>query len=155
MKFAMGTDEEQAWKFNMRDIFICLKFRNLGTVRNLEVISRDHCVWEFLRRVNYVQTEFSDLCICYYASFASLCIHNLASQVKVNLSLHFNWAPRCESICGEWKYSSTHSLISALGGGEWSNSCTGFFTPRERAPVTYWIGDWVDPRAILDTVVKR
>jgi hypothetical protein len=27
--------------------------------------------------------------------------------------------------------------------------------PRERAPSTHWIGGWVSPRAILDTVVKR
>jgi hypothetical protein len=25
----------------------------------------------------------------------------------------------------------------------------------ERAPDTHWIGDWVGPRAVLDTVVKR
>jgi hypothetical protein len=27
--------------------------------------------------------------------------------------------------------------------------------PRERAPRTYWIGGWVDPRASLDDVEKR
>jgi hypothetical protein len=42
-------------------------------------------------------------------------------------------------------YSSTHSLTSALHGGEWSASRTGCFTPRERAPGTHWIG-WVGPR---------
>jgi hypothetical protein len=31
-------------------------------------------------------------------------------------------------------YSSTHSLTSALDGGEWSASRPGRFTPRERAP---------------------
>jgi hypothetical protein len=31
----------------------------------------------------------------------------------------------------------------------------GHFTPKERAPSTHWIGGWVDPRAGLDTVVKR
>jgi hypothetical protein len=36
-------------------------------------------------------------------------------------------------------YSSTHSLISALDGGEWSASRPGRFTPRERAPGTHWI----------------
>jgi hypothetical protein len=30
-----------------------------------------------------------------------------------------------------WKYSSTHSLTSALDGGEWSASLPGRFTPRE------------------------
>jgi hypothetical protein len=47
------------------------------------------------------------------------------------------------------------SLTVALGGGEWSTSRPGHFTPRERAPGTHWIGGWVGPRAILDTVVKR
>jgi hypothetical protein len=56
---------------------------------------------------------------------------------------------------GEWRYSSTHSLTSALDGGEWSASRPGLFTPRERAPGTHWIGGWVDPRAVLDAVVKR
>jgi hypothetical protein len=27
--------------------------------------------------------------------------------------------------------------------------------PRERTSDTYWIGHWVDPRAVLDVVVKR
>jgi hypothetical protein len=52
-------------------------------------------------------------------------------------------------------YSSTHSLTSALDGGEWSASCPGRFTPREKAPGTHWIGGWVDPRAVLDPAVKR
>jgi hypothetical protein len=46
-------------------------------------------------------------------------------------------------------------LTSALDGVEWSASRTGRFTPRERAPGTHWIGGWVGPRAVLDTVVKR
>jgi hypothetical protein len=36
--------------------------------------------------------------------------------------------------------SSTHSLTSALHGGEWSASCPGRFTPRERASGSHWIG---------------
>jgi hypothetical protein len=36
--------------------------------------------------------------------------------------------------------SSTHSLASALDGGEWSASHPGRFTPRERDPGTHWIG---------------
>jgi hypothetical protein len=27
--------------------------------------------------------------------------------------------------------------------------------PRERAPGTHWIGGWMGPTAVLDTVVKR
>jgi hypothetical protein len=56
---------------------------------------------------------------------------------------------------GEWGYSPTHSLTSALDGGERSASRPGRFTPRETAPGTHWIGGWVCPRAVLDTVVKR
>jgi hypothetical protein len=50
--------------------------------------------------------------------------------------------------------SSTHSLTSALDGGEWSDPRPGLFTPRERAPGTHWIGGLVGPRAVLDAVVK-
>jgi hypothetical protein len=58
-------------------------------------------------------------------------------------------------VLGEWRYSSTHYLTSALHGGEWSVSRPGRFTPKERAPCTHWIGDYVGPRARLDAVVKR
>jgi hypothetical protein len=76
-------------------------------------------------------------------------------RVKVKLSLCFNWAPLHEGVLGEWSYSSTHSLTSALDGSEWWASYTGRFTPRVKAPGTHWIGGWVGPRAVLDTVVKR
>jgi hypothetical protein len=56
---------------------------------------------------------------------------------------------------GEWRYSSTHPLTSALDGGEWSASRPGRFTSRERAPDTHWVGGWVGPGAVLDAVVKR
>jgi hypothetical protein len=48
-----------------------------------------------------------------------------------------------------------HSLTSALDGGEWSASHPGHLTPRETAPDTHWVGDWVGPRASLDMVLKR
>jgi hypothetical protein len=54
-----------------------------------------------------------------------------------------------------WRYNYTHSLTSALDGGEWSASRSGRLTPRERAPGTHWIGSWVGPRAVLDAAVKR
>jgi hypothetical protein len=74
---------------------------------------------------------------------------------KVKLSIWFNLALRHEGVLGEWRYGATHSLTSALDGGEWSASRSGRFTPRERDPGTHWIGGWVGPRAVLDAVVKR
>jgi hypothetical protein len=67
------------------------------------------------------------------------------------LSLCFiNWVPRHEGVLRQWRYSSTHSLTSALNGGELSASCPGHFTPRERAPGSDCMGGWVGPRAVLD-----
>jgi hypothetical protein len=67
----------------------------------------------------------------------------------------FNWAPRHEGVLEEWRYSSTHSLTSALDGGEWSASRLGRFTHRERAHGTHWIGGWMGLRAVLVAVAKR
>ena len=49
-------------------------------------------------------------------------------------------------------YSSTLSLTSALGGGEWSTPRPGRL-PRER-PGTHLIGGWVSPRTALDRCGK-
>jgi hypothetical protein len=46
-------------------------------------------------------------------------------------------------------------LVLALDGGERSALRSGRFTPKEKAPGTYWIGGWVGPRTVLDTAVKR
>jgi hypothetical protein len=50
--------------------------------------------------------------------------------------------------------SREHGNASALDGGEWTASRSGRFTPREIAPGTHWIGDWVGPSAGLDTAVN-
>jgi hypothetical protein len=55
----------------------------------------------------------------------------------------------------ELKYSSVHSLTSALDEGGWSVSRPGRFALREGAPGTHWIGGWVGLRAGLDAVVKK
>jgi hypothetical protein len=67
----------------------------------------------------------------------------------------FNWAPPRKGVLGKFRYSSTHSLPSALDGGEWSASRSVRFTRRERAPSTHTVGGWVGPRAVLDAMVKR
>jgi hypothetical protein len=46
-------------------------------------------------------------------------------------------------------------FTSTLGGGEWSASRPGRFTPGETPSGTHWIGGWMDPRAGLEDVEKR
>jgi hypothetical protein len=76
-------------------------------------------------------------------------------KLKGKVDPALNKAPRHEGVLGELRYSSTHSLTSALDGGEWSASRPSRFTPRERDPCTHWIGGSVGPRDVLDVVVKR
>jgi hypothetical protein len=77
-------------------------------------------------------------------------------EVKVKLSLCFNWASRYKGVLGEWwRYSSTLFLTSALDGGEWLASRPGRFIPREGAPGTHWVGCWMVPRVGLEAVVER
>jgi hypothetical protein len=38
-------------------------------------------------------------------------------------------------MCGDWRYKFHAFLISALDGGEWSDSCSDRFIPGERAPI--------------------
>jgi hypothetical protein len=59
------------------------------------------------------------------------------------------------NVLGEWWYSPTHSLTSALAGGEWSASRPGHFTAGEAAPSTHWIGGRAGHRSGRDTAVKR
>jgi hypothetical protein len=61
--------------------------------------------------------------------------------VQFYICAFFNRALRHEGVLGEWRYSPTHYLTSALDGGEWSASHPGRFTARERAPCIHWIGD--------------
>jgi hypothetical protein len=90
-----------------------------------------------------------------HSSWWNLCCGCERYRVWIKLFLCFNWAPHHVGVLGEWRYSSTHSLTSALDGGEWSASRSGRFTPRERVPGTHGIGGWVGPRAVVDAVVKR
>jgi hypothetical protein len=98
-------------------------------------------------RVLYIKHLSVSVCVCV--------IFIVKVKSKVVPMLCFNCAPRHEGILGELRYSSTHSLNLPLGGGEWSASRPGRFTPRERAPTTHGIGGWMGPRAVLDAVVKR
>jgi hypothetical protein len=46
-------------------------------------------------------------------------------------------------------------LTSAVGGGEWSASRPGRFTPGENAPGIHLIGSWLGLEACLEVVEKR
>jgi hypothetical protein len=86
------------------------------------------------------------LCVIYVRILLQ---HNICYiEVKVELSLCFNWTPCHVGVLGEWRYSSTHS---------WPQKpyAPATLPPRERAPGTHWIGGWVGPRVGLDTMVER
>jgi hypothetical protein len=55
---------------------------------------------------------------------------------------------------GELKVQLYAFLNSALDGGEWLASPPARFTPSEKAPGTYWIGDWLSLWSGLDAVAK-
>jgi hypothetical protein len=59
-----------------------------------------------------------------------------ASRYNSIFSVCFNWAPRHEGVLREWWFSSTHSLTSALDGGEWPASRPGPFTSRKELIVS-------------------
>jgi hypothetical protein len=48
-----------------------------------------------------------------------------------------------------------HIFLTSVLGGQWSDSCSGRFTPGERAPGTHWIGGWVGHRTGLEDVEKK
>jgi hypothetical protein len=132
-----------------------LDYRN----RNL---NKDVC-WEvFTRRLWIKQHENYESRHCSLITTMLKCNNKIYIYIythellKVKLSLcFFNRAPRHEDVLGEWRYSSTHSLTTALDGGEWSASRPGRFTPRDIAPGTHWKGGWIGPRAVPVAVVKR
>jgi hypothetical protein len=86
---------------------------------------------------------------------ASFIVCKGKGKIKSVTVLFVTLAPCYKYVLGEWKYSSVHSLTSTLDGSEWSASRPGRFTPTERAHDTHWIGGWLEPRAILDAMVKR
>jgi hypothetical protein len=68
--------------------------------------------------------------------------HKIKVKVKLSLCLTKHHAIKTQWGSG---CKSTHSLTSALDGGEWLASRPGRYTPRERAPDIHWIGGWEGP----------
>jgi hypothetical protein len=85
----------------------------------------------------------------------SSCTRKQKVKGKLVSVLFLNLAPCHEGELGEWRYSSMHSLTSALDEGEWLASRSGRFTLSERDSGAHWIEGWVGPKAVLDAVVKR
>jgi hypothetical protein len=101
--------------------------------------SRTICSSLSRRPVRKLLDTPSYLCHVYYYSSASDCF---LLKVKVKLSLcFFNWAPRHEGVLGEWGYSSSHSLTSALDGGEWSAPAT-LHRVKEPLVLTEQVAGW-------------
>jgi len=82
-------------------------------------------------------------------------IHCKAEGKVVPVLFFLNCVPRHENLLGEWRYSFHAFLTSLLDRGAWSVLCPGRFNPSERTFATHWIGRWVNPRVVLDTMVKR
>jgi hypothetical protein len=55
---------------------------------------------------------------------------------------------------GEWMYRPTFSWPWHQLEVSGQVHTPGCFTPRKRAPSTYWIGRWMGPRAGLDNILK-
>jgi hypothetical protein len=111
-------------------------------------------IWDAIGLTTSRDTEL----ICLYSMTLGSRIWSWAGfchKGRGNVALCFNWAPHHKGVLWDWIYCSTHTLTSALDGGELSASRPGRFTPRERVHSTHWIGGWVGPRSVLDTVVKR
>jgi hypothetical protein len=73
---------------------------------------------------------------CVSKSFWTESILHIELKVKVKLFLCLTKHHTMKAYW-ELRYSSTHSLTSALDGGEWSASRPGRFTPSETAPGTH------------------
>jgi hypothetical protein len=82
-------------------------------------------------------------------------VHHLTVLKLINLRCLYVKVKSSLCLTKQHALRSTLSFTSTLDGGEWSVSHPGRFTPRVRAPVTYWIGGWVGPRPGLDAVSKR
>jgi len=72
--------------------------------------------------------------------------------VRKRQRLKSNIHPRTghESLEGEWRYSATLSLTSALCVGGWSTPHVGRFTPRGKRIFTHSTLCWLGPRVRLD-----
>jgi hypothetical protein len=106
------------------------KWEYKGTVRQIFIdIEKSHDSTG--REVPYVLTEFG----------SPMNLSNDKQSFHCALIEHHAMkAPRILDLGSRWKCSASR---------------TGSFTPRERAPGTHWIRDWLGSRAGLDTVVKR
>jgi hypothetical protein len=78
--------------------------------------------------------------------------HKKTYTIQTHPCLEWDSHPRshCWSVCIDPHF---HDLGGSWRSGSASRPCR--FTPGERAPVTHWIGGWVNPRAGLDDVEKR
>jgi hypothetical protein len=108
----------------------------MNNPRNI-VVDDGVTLWESTCSPFCSPVVFSCLCQIHVSFFSPARLNRSGASQRFS----FNWAPHHEGVWGKWRCSSTHSLASALDGGEWSASLPGCFITRERAPGTQWIGD--------------
>jgi hypothetical protein len=69
---------------------------------------------------------------------------------------HMIWNESKSKICLCFIITKHHALFDLGTRWRWVVSFTPRpLYPRERTPVTHWIGGWASPRTVLDAVVKR
>jgi hypothetical protein len=101
------------------------------------------------------QERLSQCCVRWHVKWTSGRINIVKGKSKVvpTLFLSLSTTP-WRRIGGVVVYC--HSFFDRVTRwGEWSALNLYSLTPRGRAPGTYWIGGCVDPRAVMDAVVKR
>jgi hypothetical protein len=75
----------------------------------------------------------------------------IKGQVSVK---HKRYMNRVIKIYGGVELKPYSSLTSAQEAGKWSDSCTGYFSPTQRAPLTTKWGGSLGPRTSTDTLEK-
>jgi hypothetical protein len=97
----------------------------------------------------FLRSKYPQIVLYLYAKKS--CDDLWTSNDSIGLKLWKSFEKRCRKVVPVRSMTKKHwiyvFLTSALLGGEWSASRPCRFTPKERAPVTHWIGGWVGPRA--------
>jgi hypothetical protein len=96
------------------------------------------CIWP---RLLYVNSLCFDSCVTF--------LHQVNRRIFLSLIKHF-----ARDVWRSGDIAPT-VITSALDGSYLIASHSGHFNPKERAPGTHWIEDWVGPKTGLDVAGKK